>query len=78
MKLNAAFLVASATTATAAVRPKNFIMIVPDGMAPASETLVRTYKAMLNGATPQSPNIPAIVTDQLVSTNARLMDHCEI
>ncbi|PIA89236.1 Alkaline phosphatase [Cercospora beticola] len=71
MKINAAFLVASATTATAAVRPKNFIMIVPDGMAPASETLVRTYKAMLNGATPQSPNIPAIFTDQLPIGNTR-------
>ncbi|KAG7114126.1 hypothetical protein HYQ44_008828 [Verticillium longisporum] len=41
---------AFAQAALGAIEPKNFIFIVPDGMAPASQTIARTYKAMVDGS----------------------------
>lgn len=57
---------ALAQAATAAIQPRNFIYIIPDGMAPASQTLARAYEAMVDGeTTPQQPLIGAIPIDQL-------------
>lgn len=47
-----------------AIEPKNFIFIVPDGLAPASQTLLRTYLAMTNGtSTTGAPDIGALPVD---------------
>jgi alkaline phosphatase len=51
----------------AAVEPKNFIFIVPDGLAPASQTLLRTYLAMANGtSTTRAPVIEGLPMDVTV------------
>lgn len=61
---------AQATVAT--IQPRNFIYIIPDGMAPASETLARAYEAMLNGdATPSQPLLDPIPIDDLPVGNLR-------
>ncbi|KAF2160400.1 hypothetical protein M409DRAFT_29246 [Zasmidium cellare ATCC 36951] len=62
---------ASAQAAVAAIRPKNFIMVIPDGMAPASQTLVRTYLSMLNGGSPEAPAINAMPIDETPLGNTR-------
>lgn len=63
---------ALAPAALAAVQPRNFIVVIPDGMAPASETLARAYEAMINGdATPSAPLLDAIPIDQLPVGNLR-------
>ncbi|KAM0719342.1 hypothetical protein Q7P37_005247 [Cladosporium fusiforme] len=66
--LTAAF----APAALGAVQPRNFIYIIPDGLAPASETLARAYEAMVNGdSTPSTPLLNAIPIDQLPIGNVR-------
>ena len=50
-----------------AIEPKNFIFIVPDGLAPASQTLLRTYLAMTEGSsTLRAPDIEALPVDVAV------------
>jgi alkaline phosphatase len=63
---------AFAQAAVATIQPRNVIFIVPDGMAPASETLARTYEAMINGiATPGQPLLDPIPIDDLPVGNVR-------
>ncbi|KAM0271927.1 hypothetical protein ACHAQH_008907 [Verticillium albo-atrum] len=50
-----------AQVALGAIEPKNFIFIVPDGMAPASQTIARTYKAMIDGSS--RPGAPGIIDE---------------
>ncbi|KAM0330147.1 hypothetical protein ACHAQA_004320 [Verticillium albo-atrum] len=52
---------AFAQTVFGAIEPKNFIFIVPDGMAPASQTIARTYKAMVDGSS--RPGAPGIIDE---------------
>lgn len=58
-----------------AIEPKNFIFIIPDGLAPASQTLIRTYLSMSNSSTPDAPSIDALPVDVTVrehpSSNSR-------
>ncbi|KAI4635293.1 uncharacterized protein J4E87_000243 [Alternaria ethzedia] len=56
----------------AAIEPKNFIFIVPDGMGPVSQTLLRTYLSMVNGnSTTRAPRINALPIDVTVIGNTR-------
>ncbi|KEY64624.1 hypothetical protein S7711_02828 [Stachybotrys chartarum IBT 7711] len=59
MRSSAVIAGALVPVALAAIAPKNFIFIMPDGMAPASSTLHRAYESMLDGdsrvATDQIP-----------------------
>jgi len=56
----------------AAIEPKNFIFIIPDGMGPVSQTLLRTYLSMVNGnSTTRSPRINALPIDATVIGNTR-------
>lgn len=66
--LTAAF----APAALGATQPRNFIYIIPDGLAPASETLVRAYEALMSGnSTPSAPLINPIPIDQFPIGNVR-------
>lgn len=66
--LTAAF----APAALGAAQPRNLIYIIPDGLAPASETLVRSYESMMSGnSTPSAPLLNAIHIDQLPIGNVR-------
>lgn len=69
MKTSAVLAGTFAGAAMGAIAPKNFIFIVPDGMAPASSTLARAYLAMAEGdATPGSPGkFPDLPVDLVVS-----------
>lgn len=69
MKTSAVLAGTFAGAAMGAIAPKNFIFIVPDGLAPASSTLARAYLAMAEGdATPSSPGkFPEIPVDLVVS-----------
>lgn len=61
-----------AQAVVAAIQPRNFVYIIPDGMAPASETLARTYEAMVSGdATPGQPLLNPITIDDLPVGNLR-------
>lgn len=61
---------AFAQVALGAIEPKSFIFVVPDGLAPVSVTLARTYLAMTEGdSTTGSPNIGPIALDLPVSSN---------
>ncbi|KAH7363356.1 repressible alkaline phosphatase [Plectosphaerella cucumerina] len=63
---------AMAQAVFAAVEPKNFIFIVPDGLAPASQTLLRTYLAMANGtSTTRAPVIEGLPMDVTTIGNIR-------
>lgn len=63
---------AFAQAAVAAIQPRNFIYIIPDGMAPASETLARTYEAMVSGgASPGQSLLDPIPIDDLPVGNLR-------
>lgn len=54
----------------AAIEPRNFIFIVPDGMGPVSQTLVRTYLSMVNGnSTARAPRINSLPIDVTVIGN---------
>ncbi|KAH6882293.1 repressible alkaline phosphatase [Alternaria rosae] len=56
----------------AAIEPKNFIFIVPDGMGPVSQTLLRTYLSMVNGnSSARAPRINALPIDVTVIGNTR-------
>ncbi|EUC34839.1 hypothetical protein COCCADRAFT_3820 [Bipolaris zeicola 26-R-13] len=62
--------VALAQSTLAAIEPRNFIFIVPDGMGPASQTLIRTYLSMVNGdSTPRAPRIKSLPLDVTVIGN---------
>lgn len=64
--------VSLAQVTLAAIEPKNFIFIVPDGMGPVSQTLVRTYLSMINGnSTTRTPRINALPIDITVIGNTR-------
>jgi alkaline phosphatase len=66
----AAISLAQATLA--AIEPKNFIFIIPDGMGPVSLTLLRTYLSMVNGnSTSRAPRINALPIDVTVIGNTR-------
>jgi len=73
LKMRSTLITAAFAQATvAAIQPRNFIFIIPDGMAPASETLARTYEAMINGAaTPSQPLLEPIPIDDLPVGNVR-------
>jgi alkaline phosphatase len=67
-----ASIISLAQVALAVIEPKNFIFIVPDGMGPASQTLVRTYLSMVNGnSTLRAPRINALPIDVTVIGNTR-------
>lgn len=56
MKTSVALASTLASAALGAIEPKNFIFVIPDGMAPASVTLARTYVGLTEGgSTPGSP-----------------------
>lgn len=56
MKTSAVLAGSFASAALGAIQPKNFIFVIPDGLSPASQTIVRTYKALTEGgATPEAP-----------------------
>jgi len=58
--------------ALTAIEPKNFIFIVPDGMGPVSQTLLRTYLSMINGnSTTRAPRINTLPIDVTVIGNTR-------
>lgn len=62
--------VALAQSTMAAIEPRNFIFIVPDGMGPASQTLIRTYLSMTNGdSTTRAPRIKSLPLDVTVIGN---------
>lgn len=64
--------VSLAQATLAAIEPKNFIFIVPDGMGPVSQTLVRTYLSMINGdSTTRTPRTNALPIDITVIGNTR-------
>ena len=86
MKTSAVLAGTMAGAAMGAIAPKNFIFIVPDGMAPASSTLARTYLAMAEGdATPSAPGkfseLPVdLAVSSLVSSHSKgttRKEHCE-
>ncbi|USP72897.1 Alkaline phosphatase [Curvularia clavata] len=59
-----------AQTTLAAIEPRNFIFVVPDGMGPVSQTLVRTYLSMINGdSTTRAPRIKSLPIDITVIGN---------
>lgn len=58
--------------ALGAIKPRNFIYIIPDGMAPASETVARVFDAFMDGETDaQSPLIEPIPIDTTPVGNVR-------
>ncbi|EOA84241.1 hypothetical protein ACJQWK_01198 [Exserohilum turcicum] len=71
MRTSAALTVISLAQATlAAIEPRNFIFVVPDGMGPVSQTLVRTYLSMVNGdSTARAPRIKSLPLDAAVIGN---------
>jgi alkaline phosphatase len=75
MKTSAALVSACATVALGAIEPKNFIFIIPDGLAPASATFARTYKALAEGgSTPGAPVIEEIPMDLVVCFVSRFFN----
>jgi alkaline phosphatase len=61
-----------AQSTLAAIEPRNFIFVVPDGMGSASQTLVRTYLSMINGnSTTRAPRINALPIDVTIIGNTR-------
>lgn len=63
---------AFARAALALIKPRNFIYIIPDGMAPASETVARVFDAFIDGdSDAQSPLIEPIPIDTTPVGNVR-------
>ncbi|KAG9255988.1 repressible alkaline phosphatase [Emericellopsis atlantica] len=71
MKTSAVLAGTMAGAAMGAIAPKNVIFVVPDGLAPASSTIARTYLAMAEGdATPSNPGaMPMLPVDALAIGN---------
>lgn len=61
-----------AHAALALIKPRNFIYIIPDGMAPASETLARVFDSFVDGESDaQTPLIEPIPIDTTPVGNVR-------
>ncbi|KAI9170757.1 repressible alkaline phosphatase [Paramyrothecium foliicola] len=73
MRSSAVLAGAVAPVALAAIAPKNVIFIVPDGLAPAGQTVARTYKAVVQGnSLPNAPGeIPELPVDRTPIGNTR-------
>lgn len=64
--------------ALGAISPKNFILIIPDGFAPASQTLARTYVSLDEGGSPQSLSIKPLPVDMTVSTKEETQHNYQV
>jgi alkaline phosphatase len=64
--------IASIPAVLESISPGNLVYIIPDGLSPASITVVRTYEAMVSGqTTPEQPLVDSIFIDQLPVGNVR-------
>ena len=70
MKTSLALASTLATAALGAIEPKNFIFVIPDGLAPASVTLARTYLSMAEGGS--TPGAPGTVSKIAIDMTVRV------